>query len=260
MGNYNSQYENYYRNLTNRRRNHDGYSYGSSNSSSFRLDKNYFLRRITRELIGVFVLFLFVIACKTIVTPETKSIYDYSKEMLKVNYDYNKAIATVKEIDLKDVDDKITNWMETAKSKLTGEKTIKDRIEQEFIPPVEGTISSDFGDSIQVSSSGKKLNEGIDIEAKIGSEVLCVSKGKVKECGENKELGKYIVIDHGEGIETKYGSLSEALVKNGDELEKGTVIAKTGNSGKAAKAALHFELMYMGENKNPAEYMSFTTK
>lgn len=257
MGNYNSQYESYYNTLVNKRKNYGNYSYGLGNNHKFGINNNFILKRLTRDLIGVFILFVFVIGCKLVVTPQTKAVYDYAKKMLNINFDYNKAIITIKNLDTKNFEEKVTNWLEDVKSKIVGGKTIKEQIQENFILPVEGTIISSFGEKIDSANNENKFNEGINIEAKIGTEVVCPFNGEVKDCGEEAALGKYILIDHGNGIETKYGNLSEVLVKNGEQLNKGVVIGKIGNSGKVTVPYLYFELMYMGENKNPEEYLNF---
>lgn len=258
MGNYNSQYENYYSSLINKRRKNDYYSYSSSDGPIFKFDKEYILKRFTRELIGVFVLFVFVISCKIIVTPQTKMAYSYSKKILNENYDLNKAITAVKGLELKNIEEKTTNWMENIKSKLTGGKTIKEKIKEDFMIPVEGAVISRFGEETTNLKGEKRQHEGIDIDIKTDSEVVSSYDGKVKAVGEDKNLGKYILIDHGDGIETKYGALADIKVKNEEELSKGTVIGKIGSNNESKTSHLHFELIYMGENKNPEEYMNFS--
>ena len=65
------------------------------------------------------------------------------------------------------------------------------------------------------------------------------------------------MIDNGSGIETKYGYLSVVNVKKGDNVKKAQVIGKSGSMGTPAVSSLHYEILYMGENLNPAEYVSF---
>ncbi|ERI90277.1 peptidase, M23 family [Clostridiales bacterium oral taxon 876 str. F0540] len=250
MGNYNSQYESYYSNLVNRK-NYRGYGYSSPGRGSSNTYGSYFLRRLVRELIGVFILFIFIVACKLVSTPETASVYNYSKAIVNKNYDYNLVINDIKTFDMKKLEDKSTDFLENIKTKLTGIKPLKDRLKSDFQLPVEGSV---------ISSFGSKNNSGIDIGVKAGTEVISPSEGKIKESGENGQLGKYIIIDHGKGIETKYSSLSEVLVKKDDVVEKGRVIGKTGDMPKSGTPHLHFEVLYMGENKNPEDYISFTRK
>ena len=250
MGSYNSQYESYYSTLVNKRKNYGGYGQVGNRSSSFKLDGNFFLRRLTRDLIGVFILFLFVITCKLIVTPQTEAAYKFSKEILNKNYDYTVALNSIKNFKLKSIEEKSMDWMENVKAKLTGGQTLKDKVNDNFILPVEGAI-------IDQSVDEKKSAEGINIDVKEGTEIFCPYEGRVTDLGEDIQLGKYIVIDHGAGIETKYAHLSEVLVKEEAEIKKGEVIGRSGSTGDTEGPQLHFELLYMGENKNPQDYLSF---
>lgn len=257
MGNYNSQYESYYSSLINKRKKNDYYNFSSNVNSPFKFDKEHILKRFVRELIGVLLLFLFVLGCKVIVTPQTKAAYEYSKKMLDENYDYGKAVTAIKSVNLKDLEDSTTSWLENIKTKLTGEETIKEKITSNFMLPAEGDIVSAFGQEITMLNGDKKVHEGIDIDLKTDSEVICPYKGRVKKIGEDKILGKYILIDHGDGVETKYGGLNSILVSNDESLSKGSVIGKSGGNNELETAHLHFELIYMGENKDPKEYMNY---
>lgn len=262
MGSYNSQYESYYRNLGNKRKSYGGYSYGGTSSfgkSKSSFDGNFLMKRLMQDLIGVFVMLIIVMGCKLVVTPATTTVYNYSKDMVNKSYDYTKIVASVKNFKISEAQKKIMDLIEKIKIDIGGGKTIKDKIMQDFNIPAAGIITSEFGYREDPFTKQKKFHEGIDIDLKEGTEVKCPSSGKVKECGEDAELGKYILIDHGSGIETKYGHLSELLVKKDDKVEKGQTLAKSGNTGKSTAPHLHFELLYMGENKNPEEYFNFSS-
>lgn len=259
MGNYNSQYESYYSNLINKRRNSRNSSYSSDkDSTSFKLDKSFLLRRVIQDLVGVFLLFTFVMVCKLVVTSQTQAAYNFSKEIVNKNYDYKNAVSLVKNFNYKSAETGITSWLEGIKVKITGTESIKNKIKSNFIMPVKGTVTSLYGERTDPVNGGKEKHQGIDIDAKEGTSIICPYDGKVKESGVDEELGKYILVDHGSGIETKYGHLSEVSVKNGDTLKKEQVIGKVGSTGKSTAPHLHFELLYMGENKNPEEYMDLS--
>jgi murein DD-endopeptidase MepM/ murein hydrolase activator NlpD len=258
MGSYNSQYESYYSTLMNKRKNNNSQNYiQNRNSGGFRLDGKFFIRRLIQDLIGVVVLSFFVITCKLVVTPHTQMAYNYSKSMLDKNYDIIGAVGSVKELNYKSLETSVTKWLEDIKVKITGTKSIQDKIKSSFVLPISGNITSSYGKRTIAVSGEKENHEGIDIDAKVGSIVVSSSDGRVKECGEDGQLGKYILIDHGMGIETKYGHLSEVSVKVDDKVSKEQVIGKSGNTGKSAAPHLHFELIYMEENVNPEDYFSF---
>lgn len=262
MGNYNSEYESYYNSLKRNgsTRYTPSYSRNFSHNSVGKFKGNYWISRIIRDLIGMFILFIFVVGCKLVVTPKTQAVYNYSKQILNQNYDYKDLKINYNDIDLKKIQDKATNIIEQLKSKITGNETFESKIRNEFVLPVDGVETSAFGYREDPITKEKKFHEGIDIDAKINTDVKASFDGKIKACGEDKELGRYILIDHGNGIETKYGHLNLILVKKEDAVKKSQIIAQSGNTGKSTGPHLHFELLYMGENKNPGEYFNIALK
>lgn len=266
MGNYNSQYESYYSKFTGNKRNNNPYSnylYRNNASSSNKVSGNYFTRRLLRELIGVFCLLFLVLVCKVIVTPQTQAVYNYSKNIVDNNYDYTYLIETVKSInisDMKNINEKVQDSIEALKVKITGGQTIKDQVKENFIYPIDGEITSAYGERNDPITGEKSYHEGVDINAPEGSNVKAAFDGSIKESGENETLGKYILVNHGSGIESRYAHLSSILVEQSNNIKKGEVIGKSGNTGKSTAPHLHFELLYMGQSKNPVEYINFGAK
>lgn len=268
MGHYNSEYEEYYNSL--KRKNKAKYNpynntgWGQSNTkwslSSADVRGGYLLKRIIRDLVGVLILFIFVTSCRIIVTPQTQSVYNYSKAVINQSYDYKIIGEKAKKINLNNVQDKMKSVIEQLKTKVGGGEIVKNKIRNEFMMPVEGIVTSGFGYRDDPVTKEKRIHTGIDIDVKKNTEVKAAFGGRVKASGEDGELGKYIVIDHGDGIETKYGHLNEILVKKEDAVKKSQVIAKSGDTGKSTGPHLHFELLYMGENENPEEFFNITKK
>ncbi|MGO5072657.1 M23 family metallopeptidase [Clostridium sporogenes] len=261
---YNSQYEEYYNSLKNRKTTNlknNNYMYGQWNNRKENSNMKFFQKRIIRDLVGVFLLFAFVLGLKAFSNPKTQMVYNYSKKMVNENYDYKnydykKVINKAKNLDANLVEDKILKYIDTFKSKITGEKTVEEIISADFLLPVNGKITSPYGEREDPINKKKAFHKGIDIDAKKNTEVLASFSGTVKECGEDKELGKYILLDHGQGIETRYGHLNKIKVKKGEEVKKGKTIGESGSTGKSTGAHLHFEIIYMGENKNPQDYFT----
>lgn len=253
MGNYNSEYEDYYNSM--RRKFNRGFS-GRQSKGKVKIEGNFLVRRIVRDLTGVFVLSALVLLCKAFVTPNTTAAYSYSKKVVNEYYDYKPLFEKAKDIKINDIQQEITKYLDNIKEKLTGEKTVTNKIKQDFIMPVQGTITSSFGYRTDPVTGKKEFHQGIDIDAKENTEVKACYDGKIKDCGEDTDLGKYILIDHGSGIETKYGHLNSIEVKKNDTVKVGQTIAKSGNTGKSTAPHLHLELIYMGQNENPEEYFS----
>ncbi|NFE68192.1 M23 family metallopeptidase [Clostridium sporogenes] len=261
---YNSQYEEYYNSLKNRKTTNlknNNYMYGQWNNRKESSNMKFFQKRIIRDLIGVFLLLIFVLGLKAFSNPKTQMVYNYSKKIVNENYgyknyDYKKVINKAKNLDANLVEDKILKYIDTFKSKVTREKTVEGLISDDFVLPVSGKLTSKYGEREDPVNKKKAFHKGIDIDAKENTEVLASFSGTVKECGEDKELGKYILLDHGQGIETKYGHLNKIKVKKGEEVKKGKTIGESGSTGKSTGAHLHFEIIYMGENKNPQDYFT----
>jgi murein DD-endopeptidase MepM/ murein hydrolase activator NlpD len=121
-----------------------------------------------------------------------------------------------------------------------------------FCWPVKGSVISRFGDKTDAG-----VNKGIDISASEGMRVVASMDGKVVYCDSHlKGFGQTVIIDHTDGYQTVYSYNSEILVKAGDTVRQGEVIAKVGQSGRAKAPMLHFEIRHDGEPQNPARYLA----
>jgi septal ring factor EnvC (AmiA/AmiB activator) len=119
-----------------------------------------------------------------------------------------------------------------------------------FAWPVKGNIITPFG------VNGSLRSKGIDIKAREGSYVRAAKSGRVVYCDPNlKGFGKTVILDHGGGVQTVYAYNSDILVKVGDDVTKGAVIARSGATGRAREPSLHFEVRRNGEPQNPAYYL-----
>lgn len=264
VGNYNSEYESYYSKILRKKNDANIYSGYMPNGgynekalgTDFKLNGEYFLKRFIRDLIGVAVLFVLILSFKIIPVPQAALAYNYSKTLVNTSYDYKSMYSKIVSLDVEALKQKVEDNIETLKSKMLGKDTIKETISKDFVVPTKGTITSPFGKREDPITKKEAFHHGIDIEVKENTEIKSAYKGKVKEIGEEEVMGKYIIIDHGQGIETKYGHLSESSLKKEQEVETGEVIGKSGNTGKSTAPHLHFEIMYMGQSKDPLDYMS----
>jgi len=121
----------------------------------------------------------------------------------------------------------------------------------DFIWPVRGKTISFYG-----SKKDGILNKGIDISVREGSDVVASRSGKVVFCDSKlKGYGRTIIIDHLDGFSTLYAHNSVVLVKLGEQVKQGQVIAKVGTSGRAKKSCLHFEIRKGDKARNPFYYL-----
>ena len=115
--------------------------------------------------------------------------------------------------------------------------------------PMSGKITSPYG----TRSSG--FHSGIDIGGKIGRGVYSAAGGKVVLASWYYAYGNCILIDHGNGMKTRYAHLSAYKVKVGDTVERGQLIGLCGNTGRSTGPHLHFEVIVNGSTKNPINYL-----
>lgn len=130
------------------------------------------------------------------------------------------------------------------------------------IPPVDYAHvrqASGFGtrvDPILKDRYGRHL--GVDLAPKSGKEgepVYVTGNGVVKAVGYDAGgYGRYVLVDHGFGYETRYAHLRKAMVVKGQEVKRGQQIAEMGNTGRSTGTHLHYEVIYMNRHVNPVNY------
>ncbi len=130
------------------------------------------------------------------------------------------------------------------------------------IPPVNYAHvrqASGFGtrvDPILKDRYGRHL--GVDLAPKSGKQgepIYVTGNGVVKAVGYDAGgYGRYVLVDHGFGYETRYAHLSKALVVKGQEVKRGQMIAEMGNTGRSTGTHLHYEVIYMNRHVNPVNY------
>ena len=127
-----------------------------------------------------------------------------------------------------------------------------------FLPMVDSTVESRFADDRTYTWQGKKVDEqthlGFDLAKVAHSPIPASNDGRVIWAQDLGIYGNCIVIDHGYGLQSIYGHLSEFLVKKGDMVKKGQIIGKTGSTGLAGGDHLHFTMQVDGVQVNPVEW------
>ena len=123
--------------------------------------------------------------------------------------------------------------------------------------PVWGQISSRFGDTrLSAYSGGTRPHKGLDIAAPRGTPIVAPSDGVVSYVGQESDVGRLMLVDHGHGIFTMYGHLNKAFVRRGDKISKGQTIAAVGSSGNCTGPHLHYEVRILGKQVNPVSYLN----
>jgi len=122
--------------------------------------------------------------------------------------------------------------------------------------PIEGPhpVTSGFGYRVHPTLKTRKFHNGIDLGVPIGTPVVSPQQGKVAAVATDKTSGTYVIVDHGHGVRTTYCHLSEAVVTGGAAVERGTLLAKSGNTGRSTGPHLHYIVRIAGEPVDPARW------
>lgn len=122
--------------------------------------------------------------------------------------------------------------------------------------PVDGRILSPFGGRSDPFSGEGAIHTGVDLSAQIGTPVRVTADGIVKFAAWSGQYGKMVVVEHGNGMETYYAHLSEWDVFPGQEIRRGDTLGRSGATGKATGAHLHYEVRLGGIPVNPYPYLT----
>jgi murein DD-endopeptidase MepM/ murein hydrolase activator NlpD len=117
--------------------------------------------------------------------------------------------------------------------------------------PIRGAVSSEFGDRVHPITGHRHLHEGLDLAAERGTPVVGAGAGVVVRAEEAGHYGNLVVVDHGDGLETRYAHLDTIAVKVGEHIGSGQPLGTVGDTGRTTGPHLHFEVRRYGQPENP---------
>jgi murein DD-endopeptidase MepM/ murein hydrolase activator NlpD len=123
------------------------------------------------------------------------------------------------------------------------------------ILPTNGWITAPFGRRKDPFTGRQSFHWGIDVAAGAGTEVVATAAGRVIFSGRNGGYGNQIKIDHGDGIVTTYAHNAKNLVKRGERVERGQLIALVGSTGRSTSSHVHYEVLRDGKKVNPWPFL-----
>lgn len=123
-----------------------------------------------------------------------------------------------------------------------------------FIKPVEGTISSKYGQREPTTSTVPKNHTGVDIAANMGTKIKAATSGEVVLASEEGDYGKHLKIQIGE-VSIIYAHCNNLYVKQGDKIEQGQEIAEVGSTGNSTGPHLHFEIRISERTVDPQKIL-----
>jgi murein DD-endopeptidase MepM/ murein hydrolase activator NlpD len=119
-----------------------------------------------------------------------------------------------------------------------------------------GYLSSGFGRRIDPFHGNFAFHAGFDFAGPEGSDIVATGSGMVVFAGRKAGYGEMVEISHGDGISTVYAHCSKVLVRVGDIVSEGQVVAKLGNTGRSTGPHVHYEVRREGKAINPSTYVA----
>jgi murein DD-endopeptidase MepM/ murein hydrolase activator NlpD len=144
---------------------------------------------------------------------------------------------------------------------LTRNATTADWIKANSAPnlwPVDGPVTGSFGERIDPFNGEGAFHSGVDIGSSYGAQIIAPADGVVSFTDVMGGYGKAIMINHGNGISTRYGHLSGFAVTAGQRVHRGDVIGYVGESGRSTGPHLHYEVRINDIPVNPYKYLRIT--
>ncbi len=120
-----------------------------------------------------------------------------------------------------------------------------------------GGITSHFGSRNHPVLGRSMLHEGVDLKAEKGTKVYSAADGIVDTTKYNGGYGNMLIVTHAYGFASAYAHLSRFVVRQGDFVKKGQLVAYTGNTGRTSGPHLHYEVRFMNEPINPEPFVEW---
>jgi murein DD-endopeptidase MepM/ murein hydrolase activator NlpD len=123
-------------------------------------------------------------------------------------------------------------------------------------PPVDGPVGSGFGFRADPITGRAALHSGLDFPAEPGTAIKASAGGVVLFADWHPEYGQMLELDHGNGLVTRYAHCHKLLVKPGQLIKRGQLVAEVGSSGRSTGPHLHFEVLVDGAPQDPARFLA----
>lgn len=134
-------------------------------------------------------------------------------------------------------------------------RSLSERVMPSGRPVNDGWLSSRFGRRNDPFTGKREFHKGLDFAGRKGDDVIAVGDGIVSWSGKRYGYGNMVEINHGNGYTTRYGHNQRNLVKVGDTVKKGELIALMGSSGRSTGPHVHFEVLRNGKAVNPSRFL-----
>jgi murein DD-endopeptidase MepM/ murein hydrolase activator NlpD len=143
--------------------------------------------------------------------------------------------------------------------RVIGEQVASRDRQPSLAPIASAPVSSRYGTRAHPIAGKRLFHAGMDFAAPVGTPIHAAAAGLVTEAGWRSGYGYMVELDHGDGLKTRYGHNRENLVKAGDFVSAGQLIARVGRTGRVTGPHLHFEVRRGTRAENPAAYLPKVT-
>ena len=128
--------------------------------------------------------------------------------------------------------------------------------QEEWLWPVDGVITSQWGERQNPLLHKQEFHDGLDIAVAEGTKVVAVRSGRVTEVRTSATYGRLLKYETEDGYEVMYAHLSEVLVQEGQMIRQGQIIARSGNTGLSTGPHLHYSLWKEETLLDPMDYLT----
>ncbi len=144
--------------------------------------------------------------------------------------------------------------LSTVEAEILQQSVLKDMLPNSS-PIAAAYNSSSYGWRIDPFNGNKAFHEGLDFTANTGTPIRAAADGIVSSAERTPDYGNIVKIDHGAGLETRYAHASKLLVKAGERVVKGQIVAEVGSTGRSTGPHLHYEIRLNGNSLDPRKYL-----
>ena len=122
--------------------------------------------------------------------------------------------------------------------------------------PLDNTrLTSDYGMRTHPVLGGRRSHKGVDLSAPTGTPIYATADGYISKAEWFSSYGKYVSIEHGANLQTRFAHMSDIAVTAGSRVKKGDIIGYVGSTGRSTGPHLHYEVRIDGKAVNPVPYM-----
>ncbi len=213
-------------------------------------------RRTVYRIIAVLSILAVLLVVKEFNYPVGENVKTSLRYVLTTDWNVKPALekAVKYGLQMANVDNQMDSGMP---QQMTSPVVSSNAITENMILPVSGRVVRSFGWSKDKLDELDRFHHGIDIQAAVGTPVRAILPGKVEKISSSPIYGKYIKINHGNGVYSLYAGVDNITVKIEESVETGKVIAQCSAEGDFDEGGLHFELREKSGLVDPLTRLEF---